>query len=117
MDLAGRWLSSTARAATAPEGLSAEAARQGRTDVSLVSVDSTIARAHHDAAGMLVGKDVMEALDEAAAEQEQARQKGGRRGEQNGWDDGNDPEREERRRVRRRRRLRRKPCSAGPAAD
>lgn len=84
MDLAGRWLSSTARAATAPEGLSAEAARQGRTDVSLVSVDSTIARAHHDAAGMLVGKDVMEALDEAAAEQEQARQKGGDEGNKTG---------------------------------
>lgn len=58
------------------EGLIAEAARQGRTDLSLVSVDSTTARAHHDAAGMLVGKDVMEALEEAAAEQEQARQKG-----------------------------------------
>jgi transposase len=58
------------------EGLIAEAARQGKTDLSLVSVDSTTARAHHDAAGMIVGKDVMEALEEAAAEQEQARQKG-----------------------------------------
>jgi transposase len=58
------------------EGLIAEAARQGRTDLSLVSVDSTTARAHHDAAGMLVGKEVMEALEEAAAEQEQARKKG-----------------------------------------
>jgi hypothetical protein len=57
-------------------GLIAEAARQGEADVSLVSVDSTTARAHHDAAGMLVGKDVMEALEEAAAEQERARQKG-----------------------------------------
>ncbi len=43
------------------EGLIAEAARQGRTDLSLVSVDSTTVRAHHDAAGMLVGKDLMEA--------------------------------------------------------
>jgi transposase len=58
------------------EGLIAEAARQGKTDLSLVSVDSTTVRAHHDAAGLIVGKDVMEALEEAAAEQEQARQKG-----------------------------------------
>lgn len=42
------------------EVLIAEAARQGKTDFSLVSV----------------GKDVMEALEEAAAEQEQARRKG-----------------------------------------
>lgn len=61
------------------EGLIAEAARRGRTDLSLVSVDSTTVRAHHDAAGMLVGKDVMEALEEAAAEQEQTRQKGAAR--------------------------------------
>jgi transposase len=33
------------------EGVIAEAARQGKTDLSLVSVDSTTARAHHDAAG------------------------------------------------------------------
>lgn len=58
------------------EGLIAEAARQGKVDLSLVSVDSTTVRAHHDAAGLIVGKDVMEALEEAAAEQEQARQKG-----------------------------------------
>jgi transposase len=58
------------------EGLIAEAARRGRTDLSLVSVDSTTARAHHDAAGMIVGRDVMEALEKAAAEQERARQKG-----------------------------------------
>ena len=61
------------------EGLITEAARRGRTDLSLVSVDSTTVRAHHDAAGMLVGEDVMEALEEAAAEQEQARQKGAAR--------------------------------------
>ncbi|MEV0495166.1 hypothetical protein AB0I23_36900 [Streptomyces atratus] len=46
--------------------------------MSLVSAGSTTARAHHDAAGMLVGMDVMEALQEAA-EQEQARQKGAAR--------------------------------------
>ena len=38
------------------EGLIAEAARQGQTDSSLVSVDSTTARAHHDAAGLRIGR-------------------------------------------------------------
>lgn len=61
------------------EGVIAEAARQGETDLSLVSVDSTTARAHHDAAGMCIGKEVMDALEEAAAEQERARQKGAAR--------------------------------------
>jgi transposase len=61
------------------EGVIAEAARQGKTDLSLVSVDSTTTRAHHDAAGMRIGKEVMDALEEAAAEQERARQKGAAR--------------------------------------
>ncbi|RKS97250.1 transposase [Streptomyces sp. 3211.6] len=58
------------------EGLIAAAARTGRTDLSLVSVDSTTVRAHHDAAGMRIGEDLMEALEEAAREQEEARKKG-----------------------------------------
>jgi transposase len=66
------------------EGLIAEAARQGRTDLSLVSVDSTTARGHHDAAGMRIDKEVMDALEEAAAEEEQARQKGAARGDRTG---------------------------------
>lgn len=61
------------------EGMIAEAARREQTDLSLVSVDSTTARAHHDAAGMRIGKEVMDALEEAAAEQERARQKGAAR--------------------------------------
>lgn len=61
------------------EGMIAEAARRGQTDLSLVSVDSTTARAHHGAAGMRIGKDVMDALEEAADEQERARQKGAAR--------------------------------------
>jgi transposase len=61
------------------EGLIAEAARQGQTDLSLVSVDSTTARAHHDAAGLRIGNEVMEALEEATIEQERARQKGAAR--------------------------------------
>ncbi|GAB2451992.1 hypothetical protein GCM10027162_56230 [Streptomyces incanus] len=62
-----------------PEGLIAGAARRGRTDLSLLGVDSTTVRAHHDAAGMLVGEDVMEALEEAAAARERARQRGAAR--------------------------------------
>lgn len=58
------------------EGVIAEAARQGKVDLSLVSVDSTTARAHHDAAGMRIDPQVMEALEKAAREQEQARSKG-----------------------------------------
>ncbi|TDU69188.1 transposase [Streptomyces sp. KS 21] len=61
------------------EGLIAGAARSGRTDLSLVSVDSTTVRAHHDAAGMRVDKDLLEALEEAVQEQEEARQKGAAR--------------------------------------
>ncbi len=39
-------------------------------------VDSTTARAHHDAAGMHLGEDVLTALEKAAAEAEKARSKG-----------------------------------------
>jgi transposase len=60
------------------EGLIAEAAKCGEVDLSLVSVDSTTARAHHDAAGMHLGEDVVAAL-EKAAEQDKARQKGATR--------------------------------------
>lgn len=58
------------------DGMIAEAAARGHVDLSLVSVDSTTARAHHDAAGMRIDPEVMEALEEAVREQEQARQKG-----------------------------------------
>ena len=57
------------------DGAIAEAAKRGEVDLSLVSVDSTTARAHHDAAGMHLDPDVLAAL-EKAAEQERARQKG-----------------------------------------
>jgi hypothetical protein len=36
------------------DGLIAEAATRGEIDLSLVSIDSTTARAHHDAVGMSV---------------------------------------------------------------
>jgi len=58
------------------EGLITEAAKRGEVDLSLVSVDSTIARAHHDAAGMHLGQDVLGVLEKAAAEAEKARSKG-----------------------------------------
>lgn len=58
------------------EGLIAEAAKRGEVDLSLASVDSTTARAHHDAAGVQLGEDVLTALEEAAAEEEKARSKG-----------------------------------------
>lgn len=45
-------------------------------DLSLVSIDSTTARAHHDAAGMHLDQDVLTALEKAAAEAEKARSKG-----------------------------------------
>lgn len=46
----------------------AEAARRDEIDMSLVSVDSTTARAHHDAAGMRVSEQTPAALEEAAAQ-------------------------------------------------
>ncbi|GAA2828401.1 hypothetical protein GCM10010505_60570 [Kitasatospora aburaviensis] len=58
------------------EGLIAEAAKRGEVDLSLVSVDSTTVRAHHDAAGMHLDSDTMDALEKAAEEAEKARQRG-----------------------------------------
>lgn len=48
-------------------GMIAEAAARGQADLSLVSVDSTVTRAHHDAAGMVVDPAVLAALERAAA--------------------------------------------------
>ncbi|MET8638344.1 IS5 family transposase [Streptomyces sp. NPDC004680] len=95
-----------------PEGLIAEAAKRGAVDLSLVSIDSTTARAHHDAPGMHLGEDVLPALEKAAAE-EKARPKGGAAKEQKRQDAEADPEREERRRIRRRRKLRLKAALLG----
>ncbi len=46
------------------EALISEAARRGQVDLSLVSVDSTTARAHHDAAGARVSESILTALEE-----------------------------------------------------
>jgi transposase len=58
------------------DGMIAEAARRGQVDMSLVSVDSTVARAHHDAAGMVVDPAVLAALEEAAEEEKGRRKLG-----------------------------------------
>jgi transposase len=58
------------------EGVIAQAAERSEVDLSLVSIDSTTARAHHDAAGMHMGEDVLTTLEKAAAEEEKARSKG-----------------------------------------
>lgn len=46
-------------------GVIAEAARREQLDLSLVSVDSTTARAHHDAAGTVMGEEVLATLEKA----------------------------------------------------
>ncbi|GAA0346104.1 hypothetical protein GCM10010319_23110 [Streptomyces blastmyceticus] len=66
------------------EGLIAEAAKRDEVDLSLVSVDSTTARAHHDAAGMHLAPEVLAALEKAAAGEEKARSKGAARRDKTG---------------------------------
>lgn len=58
------------------EGMIAEVARRGQADMSLVSVGSTVARAHHDAAGMVVEPEVLAALEGAAAREKGPRKPG-----------------------------------------
>ncbi len=56
-----------------------EAARRDEIDMSLVSVDSTTTRAHHDAVGMRVSEQTLAALEEAASQKwEHRRDKAGR---------------------------------------
>ncbi len=50
--------------------------RRDEADLSLVSIDSTTARAHHDAAGTHLDQDVLTVLEKAAAEEEKDRPKG-----------------------------------------
>ncbi|MEU5850900.1 hypothetical protein [Saccharopolyspora shandongensis] len=44
--------------------------------MSLVSVDSVVARAHHDAAGMVVEPEFLTELEEAAAQEKGPRKPG-----------------------------------------
>lgn len=60
---------------TLMEAVIAEAAARGQTDLGLVSVDSTVARAHQHAAGMTVDADLLEALEKAVAEEKGLRQR------------------------------------------
>ncbi|GAA4833204.1 hypothetical protein GCM10023235_77200 [Kitasatospora terrestris] len=66
------------------EGAIAEAVKRGEVDLSLVSVDSTTVRAHHDAAGMHLDPDTLADLEKAAEEAEKARQKGAARKDKTG---------------------------------
>lgn len=61
------------------EGVITGAAKRGEVDLSLVSVDSTTVRAHHDAAGMHLGSDTLADLEKVAEEVEKARQRGAAR--------------------------------------
>ena len=49
------------------DALIAHAAARGEVDMSLASVDSTSARAHHHAAGMVVAPALLEELEKAVA--------------------------------------------------
>jgi transposase len=49
------------------DAMLAEAARRGQVDLSLVSVDSTVARAHQHAAGMAVDPQLLDELEQAVA--------------------------------------------------
>lgn len=62
------------------EGMIAETARRGQAELSLVSVDSTVARAHHDAAGMRVSDDVLTSLEETVDRTKGACESGKRSG-------------------------------------
>ncbi len=90
------------------KGLITEAAKPGEVDLSLVSIDSTTARAHHDDAGMHMNEDVLTALEKAAAEV-----KGGGLEEESAQGAAADPEQDERRLLRHRRKLRLKAALLG----
>jgi transposase len=53
-----------------------EAAARGDVDLGLVSVDSTVARAHHHAAGMVVEPERLQELERAVAAEKGLRQRG-----------------------------------------
>ncbi|GAA1765305.1 hypothetical protein GCM10009734_86780 [Nonomuraea bangladeshensis] len=53
-----------------------EATARGQADLDLVSVDSTTARAHHHAAGMVLDGELSAALEEAVEQERGLRQRG-----------------------------------------
>jgi transposase len=52
--------------------LIAEAASRGKVGLELVSVDSTIVRAHHESAGLAIAGETLDALEQALTEEEGA---------------------------------------------
>ncbi|MGS2648501.1 transposase [Streptosporangium sp. LJ11] len=54
----------------------AEDVARGQADLDLVSVDSTSARAHHHAAGMVLDAELVKALEKAAEQEKGATPKG-----------------------------------------
>ncbi len=51
------------------DALIAEAASRGQVGLELVSVDSTIVRAHHESASLAVSGEVLDALEMALTEE------------------------------------------------
>ncbi|GGP18678.1 hypothetical protein GCM10012278_91640 [Nonomuraea glycinis] len=58
------------------QAMISEAAARGQVDLDLVSVDSTTARAHHHAAGMVLGDELAKVLGEAVEQEKGLRQRG-----------------------------------------
>jgi transposase len=57
---------------TLMEALIAEAASRGHVELELVSVDSTIVRAHHESAGLAIAGETLDALEQALTEEKGA---------------------------------------------
>ncbi|MEV0578166.1 hypothetical protein [Streptomyces sp. NPDC050392] len=53
------------------EGVVVETARRGQAGMSLISLGSAVARAHREAAGMVVEPEVLAVQEEAAAQKKQ----------------------------------------------
>lgn len=54
------------------DALIAEAAARGQVGMELVSVDSTVVRAHHESAGLAVAGETLDALEQALTEEKGA---------------------------------------------
>ncbi|WP_455566435.1 hypothetical protein [Nonomuraea angiospora] len=54
------------------DALIAEAAARGQVGLELVSVDSTIVRAHQESAGLAIGGETLDALEQALTEEKGA---------------------------------------------
>lgn len=61
---------------TLMDAMIAEAAARDDVDLNLASVDSTVVRAHHHAAGMVADPELLEDLEKAVAEEKGLHQRG-----------------------------------------